>query len=452
MPEVQASCADLLDPFNHLRSFPAWREERSAISRIQSQESMHEVIWQGVVSPKRTYSITESADLNPPSIAISDSSIRHSTSNMALSRAGQCCAMTSRPQALALGTRDANPKNARASTSQRSCRSPQSEQSESSAVAATSDFESDSGETTPTSGMPLSSTPDKAAPLDLMAPVAHRPSLTTLASNAQFSDVVSFPPLPARKATSDWYSPLPDIGAPAHEESCSLFDTGIGVNRGSLNARATITKGGRRSFIESAGISPSGPSRSSTAEPCPDYEVRRKSFLKCHPKAPARVGESFALGSSIGASSRERRRSSCKTLKRVPRVRTIDSKPDRQGTWSKWRPPSVCPPPKTPSPTELEHVGEQWLGSPQLRRNDNSSRILHGLEMESGHVDHLSPIGDRSPPLRGVDHDRIYDVITGTYREEGENTDEGINGTVCSPHACDDCKNDPRKPSVDWIG
>jgi hypothetical protein len=41
------------------------------------------------------------------------------------------------------------------------------------------------------------------------------PSRTRLrAASKRMPDVVSFPPLPQRKATSDWISPLPDIGDP----------------------------------------------------------------------------------------------------------------------------------------------------------------------------------------------------------------------------------------------
>jgi hypothetical protein len=262
----------------------------------------------------------------------------------------------------------------------------------------------------------------------------------------EIEDVVSFPPLPPRKTTGDWYSPLPDIGPSSisvsppmaspkfqSRSSQSLNDEGIDAT-GTISINAPKTQRPRLRPVKDLQDSPTP-----SVVFDPDYDLRRKSVVRAHPHTPARTGCQATMGSSIGASSGERRQISARPG--VQRVRTIDNihKPSsREGTWTRNRPPSVCPPPKTPSPAELDD-------------GTNSSRPMSPPPaLGSGSVNKKKH--DISPPLPKMDRVGIYGKITGTVRSAlGLDTDDCRD--ECPPkHECDDCARDPRNPSVDWIG
>jgi hypothetical protein len=181
-------------------------------------------------------------------------------------------------------------------------------------------------------------------------------------------------------------------------------------------------------------------SRTSSFEIGPDANDRRKSSVRIHPKTTTRTGESFAMGNSIGVSSGERRRSSAKVLQRV---RTIDNvhKGERPTSWGRWRPPSICPTPQIPSPSELEAESEE-------SSNDKMTRQQRQLEtIRKSHGDRMAILKDRGPPLPKVDHVGIYGRFTGNTKTVRKDCEED-----CKPHTCEDCERDPRTPSVDWIG
>ncbi|KAE9377337.1 hypothetical protein N431DRAFT_436577 [Stipitochalara longipes BDJ] len=144
---------------------------------------------------------------------------------------------------------------------------------------------------------------------------------------------------------------------------------------------------------------------------------------------------------------------------RLPRVRTIDNahKGEHEGPPTKWRAPSPCPTPRSPSPSEYtseyEDARESPSGSPDPAITTHVRRAW---------VDRLSLIKARSPPLLAVDRVGIYGRMTGS---QGARPGESCRGTskskphvcdvcprVSEPHICDDCAKDPRTLSVDWIG
>ncbi|KAG4440913.1 hypothetical protein IFR05_003603 [Cadophora sp. M221] len=286
-----------------------------------------------------------------------------------------------------------------------------------------------------------------------------RPFPRYAASHEQLQDVVSFPPLSPRKATSEWFSPLPDmetgsaLSTPSPTSSRPLY--GLGVDVTMAPSSSTIPKAPFTSWVRSAEVSPS---QSPGIEFRADYgfgglsadahlvDGRRKSVIKPHPKATARTGQSFAMGSSIGVHSSERRKSS---TPRIQRIRTIDNvhKGERDEPSSRWRPPSICPPRLSPSqlsasPGEPEEVKER-------RTEERVPEVMTRLQrLRSGITDRISLVEAKSPQLPKSDCAGIYGTITGTLRR-----------SIAAPceddsrkHTCDDCANDPRNPSIDWIG
>jgi hypothetical protein len=445
--EVQRSCSKPQDPLNYLQVSPAHRTKKT-ISRKYSQKSMHEVIWEGSLSPQNTGSMTEQECFKSPSR--SNCSSQPGTPRTPDSTACPNPSTASRSTLLPMDKGvPFDPCNARDSISEWSWRCPRGEDAEISVVV-TSD--SESNEMTPSVQTPPTARPTISDP-QVQASPKTKPSPRSVILDTQLSDVVSFPPLPARRTTSDWYSPLPDIETPLPlSERRSLYDIGIDVTCSPPSSKPTILTVDQNPWVRSAQVLSPEPSRAPTRSIRSDYEIRRKSVIRTHPKAPARVGESSAMGSSVGASSRERRRSSTKSLKGIRHVRTIDNKPERPGTWIKRRPPSICPPPKTPSPSEMDDDEEGWLGGLRVGGSGPGTRGLSISGMKSRLADRMSLITARSPPLPKADHAGIYGRITGTSKNGKDAGDDCKEKDGCTPHVCDDCKNDPRNPSVDWIG
>jgi len=282
----------------------------------------------------------------------------------------------------------------------------------------------------------VASAPDaRKGPAKGKARTCARPAI----SSPDIEDVVSFPPLRPRKSTNDWYSPLPELGssAPPSPGSRSLYGEGVDATGAVL---VTGPKPTTQAFLPLTETSRS-PSLAIGFDP--DYNLRRKSFVKVHPHTPARVGSQSTMGSSIGASSGERRKSSVRPG--LQRVQTTDNiqKGKRAGTWTRNRPPSVCPPPKPPSPAEMEEDSHNSL--PTIRSLKKISELGEGRSFPS-----LQP--QRGPPMPKPDRVGIYGKITGTVRAALGLDAEGCTEEFPQRHVCDDCAMDPRNPSVDWIG
>lgn len=277
-----------------------------------------------------------------------------------------------------------------------------------------------------------------------------RPFLRYASSHEGLQDVVSFPPLLPRKTTSEWFSPLPametasPLATPPLEASRNLYDFGLDIT-GTMTPRAK-TKSWVRSIEASPAASPGIEFRHDyefgrvSLEHHADLAHRRKSVVKPHPKAAARTGQPFAMGSSIGSFASERRRSSGP---RIQRVRTIDNvhKGERDAPIaSRWRKPSIAPARKTSSPAPPD-ICEDDSHVPEV--------VTRLGRLRSGTTDRVTLLEASVPPLPQPDRVGIYGKITGTLRRTIANvgTGEGKGG-----HECDDCETDPRTPSVDWIG
>ncbi|KAH8665830.1 hypothetical protein BGZ60DRAFT_432013 [Tricladium varicosporioides] len=273
-------------------------------------------------------------------------------------------------------------------------------------------------------------------------------------SESQLLDVVSFPPLP-RRTTNDWHSPLPEIEmAPELHNSKCLYSIGLDITCGpsSCSSKTVTPKNSSPTFVRNTAI-PKCPSvdfrpfynhwsrnivRSSTtpltglcATTGKDHAPNMRETLDIHTKASPQTGISSETGQCIGLLPDKRRTSSTQSLQRV---RTIDHKDkgSRGGTWSQRRPPSVCPPPVSESPSDHG----SGAVTPVLDRQDSEFRRRELLR-------------DKTPALPKVDHVGIYRQLTGGSARNGA---LNVCAQDCEAHFCEDCANDPRKPSIDWIG
>jgi hypothetical protein len=432
--QAKAGTSSNHDGLSYLRvTSPTWSHSKST-PKSPSQNS-NEVIWEASGSPNSQSSVDDRKRSST-----SDSS-RHQSSNSPTPHAHDLKSPRLPPPRQDKG--DAfDPNNARASISEWSWRLPQAEVPTiiTSSDPESNDFAPDS--LPPSKALPkmprtpiraVASAPDvPRAPTKAKRKISARPALTS----PEVEDVVFFPPLPTRKTTNEWFSPLPDIGShpPKSPSPKSLYDEGIdatGVIATSLPA-PKAQKHTHFAMMERL------ESPTSSVEFDPGYDLRRKSVVKAHPQAPARVGTQASMGSSIGASSGERRKSSVKPG--VKRVRTIDNanRPSRAGTWTRNRPPSVCPTPIAASPAEISDNEDSTATSPP------STERIGRIKMDRKKH-------DISPPLPKMDRAGIYTKITGTVRSALGLVDCEED---CPPkHECDDCARDPRsQPSVDWIG
>jgi len=438
-------------------------------SQTPSERSTHEVLWEAGSTPQSLIDIDRAESSN--------------TSSQYQSRATS-------PAQQEKNRRDKgdafDPKNATASINEWSYRMSSVEVP---FIATSSD--SDSTDLTPTEN-PRKSKPKPYRPPIISAVSDNRirsykaqAPVRSATSVGEIIDVISFPPLP-RKETIDWYSPLPDIGIPPRPDSAppgpdiipprldstpsqryletpkrspssrSLYDAGIDAT--GFKLVKPITKSSWQSLVDR----PTSPEFRFN----PDYDLRRKSVVKSHPKAPARVGSASSMGSSIGSSSGQRRKSSIQ-LQQSTHVHCIDNtnKPSsRQTTWSKVRPPSICPEPKTPSPNEddpeddsdddLPNMGPRKMRSGYVAQMDlirdksppapettNHVGIAEPV-VGFGPLDRAAMIRDKAPPIPKVDSVGIYERITGVTRGGSS-----ANTSRLEPRA-----NISRDPSFDWIG
>jgi hypothetical protein len=164
-------------------------------------------------------------------------------------------------------------------------------------------------------------------------------------------DVVSFPPLPSRKFTSDWISPLPDMSKPASGGGKCLYGAGIDAH-----VCASLKDPNTSALDVGQGGAVTEANEQQRRSPSPDSEshVRGKSANLLHPQVSARLGDRFKVGNAIGCSSGVRRKSSTRS---VP-LKINDEAPkhhlhEDQTSWVKPWKDSGWPAPKSSSPEEL---------------------------------------------------------------------------------------------------
>ncbi|PMD48109.1 hypothetical protein L207DRAFT_505173 [Hyaloscypha variabilis F] len=526
-------------PLNYLQVVPEYKTRNDEVTRTESQKSVHEIIWESGGSPRSLSDLTDEDDSNRLEPYGSEPATPQKMTFSAL-------------EASKADKGDAfDPKNAKASINEWSWRCPQNEIA---VVLTSSDSDSKDVLLEGGSDRPKADFGPETLAAKGSSRTRARPPLRPFFSETTLQDVVSFPPLKPRKKTNDWHSPLPPMEmSPPLSASRSLYDLGIDVSLGPSSSTTVTPKSSQTSWARSPRVSPSpsiefDPSydiRPKSSRPIPDEHVRKKSVIKAHPTATARTGDPSTVGSSLGISSRERRKSSNPNVQRqhsscilesaavralistspgtrqgtqraqtwrltdgtsgpasvdpndrssspvlgsrrtaaaesIPergseashpkegdailppprrrRVRTIDNvdKEARERPPTKWRAPSRCPTPRSPSPSEYTSDHDDARESP-LRSPDSAT-----TQSKHTWVDRLSLIRARSPPLLAVDRVGIYGQMTGGQGAPRGDSCEGAPRSeqhacdICpkpsEPHVCDDCAKDPRTLSVDWIG
>jgi hypothetical protein len=335
----------------------------------------------------------------------------------------------------------------------------------------------------------------------LQLPTRERPKVKPFpryrASATQIRDVESFPALPRTKTTADWILPLPEM-----ETSSSSVDVRSFYGHGSSSNEVT-PKASQMSWAKSPRLSPTknvefnwvANTSTKVSEPqCTSErrhessdtqreEPRRKSTVKVHPSAPARTGSPSSIGSSIGVSNHERRLFKSQTsplqvkslspqvcfstthqvssinkisAPHISHVRTIDNihKGERSDPCSRWRPPSVCPPPRTPSPSEYEDALEERSISPELASTTFPSTGLSNIQrLKNLFTERVGLSRDTSSSSVKINQRGTYEQITGARRRVFSEDQDISQGRGNEVHQCDDAANHPdRAPSVDWIG
>ena len=181
-----------------------------------------------------------------------------------------------------------------------------------------------------------------------------RPRLTVSESHlGEISNVISFPPLLSRKTTIDWQTPLPSIDTMSEMHNSNLYSLGLDLHcTYSSSSSSTITP--YKPLIEQFRSHDNDKAHSALESPnTPNTppSIEFKAGLQLQPKATPRLSVSSDVCHPVGALSRDRRRSSAIIMRRVT---TVDNarKAKQATTWTKARPPSVCPAPQPPTPTE----------------------------------------------------------------------------------------------------
>jgi hypothetical protein len=135
----------------------------------------------------------------------------------------------------------------------------------------------------------------------------------SLSSISLFSpNVVSFPALSARKLTSDWIPPLPDMNAPSSDDAKCLYESGIDaqVGSGSKNTNASLLHVGGQDAPTNASEQPRN-----SSSPDSDSQMKQKSVNLLYPQVASRLGEPFKVGNPLGCSSGTRRKSSTQSIR-----------------------------------------------------------------------------------------------------------------------------------------
>lgn len=184
----------------------------------------------------------------------------------------------------------------------------------------------------------------------------------------QIPDVFSFPPLPSRRRTSDWISPLPDIHmspmlriteTPSLTDNRCLYDSGIDARTGrSHNVVASPTEA--RNISEAT-----SPDSSGSVTPCQSSAPNTSDKTVPYSQASSRMG-SLTLGHVIGLSSEVRRKSSAQS-NHVRIEHALPVRPHESGPWIKPRKDSGWPMLKSPTTEEID-----------TRRNSQNVLLAHG--------------------------------------------------------------------------
>lgn len=239
-------------------------------------------------------------------------------------------------------------------------------------------------------------------------------------------DVVSFPPLPARKFTSDWISPLPDMCASLSGDS--KYPRGTGIDTRASNLSKSINAPLLDIGIEDTPILEIG-HRQEPQSPDSDSSNKKKSVNLLHLQVCPRLGDLFKVGNAIGSSSGARRKGSTRSA----RIQTGDdvyecSHYEDQSPWTGSHKDSEWPSLKTPPTGELNH------------RRSSHALLLPGTHVKDLHnkgeervEEKANLMGGLAPPLLKVDH-------------------VGTCGTNCGSHVCCISPVNSESPSVDWIG
>ena len=406
------------DPMNYLQVTSASHKRPNSLKRQHSSpRSIHEVIWEGGGSLQSGSSMTDEDDRSKNASASNCSP--HQGTSSPDPRPEQSASKQLGEQHPRVETGDAfDPKNARASINEWSWRCPLVEQP---IIANLSDSES-----------------AHDAHCEKSTKKSRQASFVAYASpQPRRLEVISFPPLP-RKMTIEWHSPLPDITAPSPSppplqrlpRPQSLYDIGIDACIGASEPSPSL--GMHKSTEKFDAREPNHTDECSVSE----SNTHRKSIIKMHPKAPARVGISCTMGCSIGSSSGARKNS--KSPPGLKRVTTIDNphKGEREGPWIKPRQDSSYP---TPVDTSLdqEDLDELWSATKPPSRNQTPTPKATGADKR---------VPSRKSPQLISDFRHIYNKITGSV-SAGEPCNLDL-----KPHECDDCAKDPRTPDEDWIG
>jgi hypothetical protein len=271
-----------------------------------------------------------------------------------------------------------------------------------------------------------------------------RPRLTVSETYlSELVDVISFPPLPTRKTTNDWKIPLPPIEMAPKPHGENLYDLGLDIHcghsttpSGSLNPNQLLSAPHAQHDI------PEAPRKLVRSETLPHIEF--KGAIQIQSKAPSLTSVSPEVGRSLETCPSDRKTSSAQVMRCVT---TVDNarKAQKTGTWAKIRPDSICPPRRSPTPTELRpDLSIDTTSSPAFRFEATSPEAVDQKAAR------LAIIQLKMPQTPEVDRAGIYGRFTGTGNRN-------LSLTLCpGDYACEvvechHCGVDTRNPSVDWI-
>jgi hypothetical protein len=269
-----------------------------------------------------------------------------------------------------------------------------------------------------------------------------RPRLTVSETHlSELVDVISFPPLPARKTTDDWKSPLPPIQMAPHGQN--LYNIGLDIHCGNSAIPPRKLNSKELTYARFAQPdNPEAPRKRLRSETLP--HIKFKSAIQIQSKASCRTSVSHELGHCLDTSPCDRKTSSTKVMKCVT---TIDNarKAQKTSTWTKIRPDSICPPPQPPTPTELRCDIRIETTSSSTHNSGPSSP-----EAVDRKVARLAIIQQKLPKTPEVDRVGIYGRFTGTG---SANPSLALcpGDYACESLECHHCSAGTRNPSVDWI-
>ncbi|EPE28862.1 hypothetical protein GLAREA_00020 [Glarea lozoyensis ATCC 20868] len=270
-----------------------------------------------------------------------------------------------------------------------------------------------------------------------------RPRLTVSETRlSELADVISFPPLPPRKTTNDWHTPLPAIEMAPKPHGKHLYDLGLDIHCGHSGVSSTALTPRQLSYARYIQQeTEEAPRKIIRSETLPLIEF--KGAIQIQPKAPSRTSVSPEIGHSIDTCPANRKTSSADVMRCVT---TVDNarKSQKTSTWIKVRPPSVCPSPQPPTPTELRCDLKIEIPSNHTSKADSFSP-----ESVDRKAARLAIIQQKMPQTPEVDRVGIYGRFTGT----GSRNSGGLRVCpgACEVAECHHCSVDTRDPSVDWI-